>query len=118
MYIQLQAEVALGPFVIRVGAIMELAFEIVRGVVGFALASTAIALLIVTIRVTFKNSSAYEANRLLTHSNPIQTFKGEMNWAEDKHNRLSHGLAMDLKTGRLRHQHRLSSEAIDEVLAR
>lgn len=74
---------------------------------------------IVTLRALVSGASAYEANRRVTHRSVWKTFIGDMKGKEfDKSRRTSHGLAIHLKTKELRAQKKLSSEAIDDVIAR
>lgn len=98
---------------------MLIVMDIVRGILVFCLGSSAIALAFVTVRAMRFGSNGYEANRRVTFKSMSRNLKGEMNLAADSnYRRLSAGLAVDLKSGKLRSQHRLSTEAIDEVLAR
>lgn len=76
----------------------------------------AIGFFVVAIRSTLCGASAHESNQAISKKSIVAAVRGEMN--EDlprTESRRNYGLAMDLKTGRLVSQSRLSEEATDEV---
>jgi hypothetical protein len=81
--------------------------------------ASALIITIVTIRAWLNGHAAYDANRRVTYRSMLRTFKGEMrSFDADSDGRLSHGMSINLSTGKLRPQHRLSAEAIDDVIGR
>ena len=68
----------------------------------------------------FHDKGEYEANRMVTPKNVFRIWSGKFDkGVDDKDNRTSHGLALNIKTGQqLEIQRRLCDEAVDDVIGR
>jgi hypothetical protein len=94
---------------------MEFFIALAASLSGFA----TIILCVISVRAWWNGQSAYNANKRVTYRSLLRTFRGEMRDPEfDNDGRMSHGLAINLKTGKLQAQRRLSAEAIDDVIGR
>ena len=95
------------------------AIDLVLYLLGVGLGIFALSLLVVFIRVLFYDNGAYEANRSVTPKNVFRIWSGNFDEGlDDKDNRTSQGLALNIKTGELEIQRRLSDEAVDDVIGR
>lgn len=93
--------------------------EVLKLAFGIGFGFLAIAFAISTFRLVVFGQDAYRANRRLTPANPVQVWKGKLrDDVTDVDLRASHGIALDLRTGSLEAQRRLSTEAIDDVIGR
>lgn len=96
-----------------------LLIDILRLLAGIWFGSLAITIAVVAIRVLMNDNGAYEANRKVMPKSVFRIWSGDFDPdLDDKDNRTSQGLAVELKTGKLRIQRRLSDEALDEVIGR
>lgn len=92
--------------------LVRLAFGVTFGLLGLAFA-------ISTFRLLVFGQDAYRANKRITPKSPWSVWSGKLKpQVEDIDRRASHGIAMDLDTGQLQEQRRLSTEAIDDVIGR
>ena len=99
--------------------LIRIMLDVGRFVLGVGFGILAIALTTVIVRVLFFDNGAYEANRRVTPKNLLHVWSGNFGEdVDDKDNRTSRGLALNLKTGKLHIQRRLSDEAIDDVIGR
>lgn len=97
----------------------DFAIDLIRFLVGVGLGIFAFTLTIIAVRVLFFDNGAYEANRRVTPKGLFRVWTGDFDeGVEDRDNRTSQGLAIDLKTGKLHMQRRLSDEAVDDVIGR
>jgi len=93
--------------------------DIISNLAGTFLVVLGIALLITTLRAATSGNHAYQANRRLTPMNPAYACAGALHVTADvRERRTQSGMAVEIKTGQLRRQEKLSAEAIDEVIGR
>ena len=98
--------------------LLRILLDVGRFVLGVGFGILALSLTTVIVRVLFFDNGAYEANRRVTPKNPLHAWGGNFGEDVDKDYRTSRGLALNLKTGKLQMQRRLSDEAIDDVIGR
>lgn len=98
---------------------MAILIEIASSAFGALSGVLAVAFMIATYRSITRGRAAYEANRLVSKPSLWASLKGDMTGDSEKGGgRTNHGLAIELKTGRLVPQQRLGSDAVDDVIAR
>ena len=99
--------------------LIRILLDVGRFVLGVGFGILALSLTTVIVRVLFFDNGAYEANRRVTPKNLLHVWSGNFGEdVDDKENRTSRGLALNIKTGKLHIQRRLSDEAIDDVIGR
>ena len=92
----------------------EFLIDISRLIVGVGSGILAMYFAVVTYRMVATGRDAYNVNRLISPQNPLDAMQGRLKTSvKDGDKRTSHGVALDLKTGRLEEQKRLSTEATD-----
>jgi len=96
-----------------------LVYEVIRLALGVGSGLLAIAFIISTYRLMAHGQDAYRSNMRLTPKSPIAVWRGTLRGdVKDIDGRASHGIALNLQTGMLEEQRRLSTEAIDDVIGR
>lgn len=96
-----------------------LVYEVIRLVLGIGFGLLAIAFVISTFRLMTFGQDAYRSNQRLTPKNVLAVWRGALrDDVEDFDGRASHGVALNIRTGTLEQQRRLSTEAIDDVIGR
>lgn len=95
---------------------MDLFTEAFRIVLGVSSGILAAYLAVTTFRAWYSGSDAYEANRAATPRSIVSVLSGQK--GRVSHNRNSFGLAVELNSGKLVSQQRLSREAVDDVIGR
>lgn len=94
-------------------------FDILYTIIGAASGVLALAFIIVTVRSLTTGRPAYETNRIVAKPSIWANMTGDMNNGDEVgENLTNHGLALNLRTKSLQPQQRLSSQAIDDVIAR
>lgn len=97
----------------------DLILDLARLLISATLGMLAIFLVTVSIRTFFSGASAYETNRKVSPRRVVDAMNGTAFPVDrDAEGRLSHGLAINVKTGELKDQRRLSDEALDDVIGR
>ncbi|WP_294610650.1 hypothetical protein [uncultured Roseovarius sp.] len=99
---------------------MSFVYEITLTVAGVACGVFALYFAVVTFRAGFWGRQAYDANKSCMPSNNVfKVAAGDFGtYPKDGETRTSHGLAICIKTRKLQPQHRLSREAVDDVIGR
>ncbi|WP_143535034.1 hypothetical protein [Roseivivax jejudonensis] len=98
---------------------LDISIEVIRTLIGVSSGVLALAFAFITIRTLVWGRDAYEANRRITPTDIWSVWSGRLRSdVEDIDGRASHGVAINLKTGKLEEQRRLSTEAIDDVIGR
>ncbi|MEL6642653.1 MAG: hypothetical protein AAFO57_07980 [Pseudomonadota bacterium] len=97
----------------------EIATESVRLVLGVSFGAMAMVFGIMTIRMITSGKDAYRANQRISPKNPSVALAGRLkSGVADTDRRASHGIAVNLNSGKLEAQRRLSTEAVDDVIGR
>lgn len=97
---------------------MDLLLEAFTVLLGALLGTLAVYFAIATFRAWYSGSDAYEVNRAATAPSVRSVLGGQIGKKPNEKNRNSFGLAVDLKSGKLVSQQRLSTEAVDDVIGR
>jgi hypothetical protein len=91
--------------------------EILRLSVGTLAGMVAVGSVVITYRMLRSGRPAYDVNREVTYPSVLKTMAGQMIVPTDElEPRACHGLAVSLDTRKVLPQHRLSSEAVDDVI--
>ncbi len=98
---------------------MSLVYEVALTVVGVACGVFSLYFAVVTLRASLFGRQAYSVNKAYMQSSMAQVAAGNFGLVEkDGEKRTSHGLAICIPTKKLQAQHRLSREAVDDVIGR
>ena len=100
------------------GTRLDLLTEAVRVVLGVSLGTLSVYFAVATFRAWYTGSDAYEANRAATPHSIKSIVVGQKGKQANDRNRNSFGLAIELGSGKLVSQQRLSKEAVDDVIGR
>lgn len=98
---------------------MNIVLELAQVSLGVFCGVAAVAFFWTTLRTVYAGRSAYEANRSAYYPGIKKAFLGtlrEPSRMTDR--RTSEGLAINLKSGKLMAQQKLSTEAVDDVIGR
>lgn len=97
---------------------MDIFAEVARVLLGVSFGTLAFYFAVTTFRAWYSGSDAYEANRAATPRSLGSIIGGQIGQVPNDRNRNSFGLAIDLASGKLVSQQRLSKEAVDDVIGR
>lgn len=93
--------------------------DVLRTVAGIGFGALALAFAFATVRLVASGRDAYAANKAITPKSVSSVWSGSLrDDVPDTGRRASHGVAIDLVTGELKRQRRLSTEAVDDVIGR